>query len=526
MPRPGLGGWTRLVVLLLVVVLVDLTGAFASHLWRGDSPLPLPPLQSLPGSPRPGVDSYAMGGRPSSSWGTVEERRLLNALTRLESNRSPGTDLAQLEEEGLLPKPDDYEVPRGPGLAGSRGLALSFFSRSYQLTGDREWLHAARKLFDNLARFKDFPNEEGDLPHPWSATVDQQGVLWFGRGEVSGEQPLVLVRHNMVVLGMYDFAVTGKGPRRDIARRLVMAGARSSQLSVGTLAVCPPTGSGIRSRQEIETFRQLAFQFSTLYGITGLRDFNRVSSHIAQRITTPPYAVIPIQLREASVDAYSKETLDFLYPASRQQLQPPSVERILKALRYFNTFKESQDRSDIQRAGTAIAAVLSDSKGGLVGAGSPDDVGLPSARAQGLLLSALARMISNTGDAAWFTESARVFHWFPRVHNPPPFVRVTPDTPVGYLRFGGGDNEPAFSPNTLAEHLSATIGILDYWRVTKSGQARCTLAGALTTLDHQWQEITTIGLQDPVVAKLLSVIRKSAVLPASPGGSPMSASSD
>jgi hypothetical protein len=126
-----------------------------------------------------------------------------------------------------------------------------------------------------------------------------------------------------------------------------------------------------------------------------------------------------------------------------------------------------------------------------------------------LYLSALTRAYSATGDRHWLEQAAIVFKTLQQVRGVagnaprPPLIwlAVSGDdkayanlwfekypTPQGEASWGSGD--PSY---VISAHLAATLGVYDYWRVTKARLAGRMVDGGATTMLAQLKYIRVIG---------------------------------
>jgi hypothetical protein len=82
--------------------------------------------------------------------------------------------------------------------AMAQGIALSFFCRLYEETGDDKYLAISHKVFQSFLPLK------GSGHHPWVSCVDKNGYLWLE--EYPLEVPtMALNGKNYAIYGIYDY---------------------------------------------------------------------------------------------------------------------------------------------------------------------------------------------------------------------------------------------------------------------------------------------------------------------------------
>jgi len=94
------------------------------------------------------------------------------------------------------------ETMRAPWYSGlAQGKVLSFFSRLYEITGERRWLEAARRTF---ASFLNLPSKSA----PWVTRVDQHNLLWLVEYPYVGDPSRsdhVFNGHMSALFGLWDY---------------------------------------------------------------------------------------------------------------------------------------------------------------------------------------------------------------------------------------------------------------------------------------------------------------------------------
>jgi D-glucuronyl C5-epimerase C-terminus len=80
----------------------------------------------------------------------------------------------------------------------AQGIALSFFTRLYEETGDQEYLKMSKRIFQSFLPLK------GNDAKPWVSCVDKDGGLWLE--EYPEEIPaMTLNGMNFAIYGVYDY---------------------------------------------------------------------------------------------------------------------------------------------------------------------------------------------------------------------------------------------------------------------------------------------------------------------------------
>ncbi len=80
----------------------------------------------------------------------------------------------------------------------AQGIALSFFTRLYEETGDQQYLKMSKRIFQSFLPLK------GNDAKPWVSCVDKDGGLWLE--EYPEEIPaMTLNGMNFAIYGVYDY---------------------------------------------------------------------------------------------------------------------------------------------------------------------------------------------------------------------------------------------------------------------------------------------------------------------------------
>ncbi|HEY8199637.1 MAG TPA: D-glucuronyl C5-epimerase family protein, partial [Candidatus Limnocylindrales bacterium] len=182
---------------------------------------PPPALPQAPPATRKGIPLYRwVDGHLYVRPGSVA----INGMKRLDAYRDTG-DIRQLEQALVLARylrtarlvrADAWWLPfwfdyapeglRAPWFnAMSQGLALSFFSRLYRVTGDDVHRRAAERVFASFRRLG--PRQATTVPVParsWVAYVDERDHLWLEHYPRIGPDH-VLNAHLHALNGIYEY---------------------------------------------------------------------------------------------------------------------------------------------------------------------------------------------------------------------------------------------------------------------------------------------------------------------------------
>lgn len=567
--RPG--GFTRLLSILLAILVLDLTAVAYSRAHQFDNPLPLPPFAlSLPAHLNLKVDDYdaapaAFGftttpGRPVlPDRGHV--RIVVNTRKQLDPDASLRYALAALADystgeeskslsramtavgevaatatAGLVPHAierrdrDGAVLPPNWVSAETQGLFLSALSRLYTATGDRVWRAQADRAFDTLLRFRG-GRDDNDQPFaPWLSFVDDSGYLWFEDLPEGSTPSQTMTSHLFAVIGIYDYSQIAAPTRRKASVNLFAAGAASVQHFISLLREpgYPAYTSHLRVASSWERTHVLSAQLQTMGKITGVSEFRALSETFAGDVYVPPFATTGLRPKPGVVP-YVGRTLAALPPTGvtvvadaispersvRGGKRPDAV--LAEVISALDPISAAVSRASLRRSISAVETVLASSNRGLVPHEEPsrDLAGRPlaapwySAQTQGLLLSALTRLHSLTGDQVWADEAGAVFATLQRYRTyPPTNPRKAPDVWTGYV---GDRSAPdslwfeKFVPNStetspddrpslvIDAHLAAVIGVYDYWSMTKSAEAARVFDGAMSTVVKRLPKIRRSG---------------------------------
>jgi hypothetical protein len=265
--------------------------------------LPLPPLPPIDAQGMPlvrdgGVLSYAVGEMSMNGM-----RRLTRWLVRCERPqlRQALAQAAKLRELALVRRrawwiPHEFDYApyglRAPWFnAMTQGLALSFFVRLRDATGDETHMRAARKVFRSFLRL-------GPGRKPWVAYVDRDRYLWLEHYP-NASPDHILNAHLHAVFGLYEYWQASGSPR---ARR-VLEGAITT-IRDNLRRYRRPGGSsyyGLRSRSVIPKYHHIhVWQVRLLGAITGDAYFTRMARRLRSDLPgrptwrgTPGYPPLP-----------------------------------------------------------------------------------------------------------------------------------------------------------------------------------------------------------------------------------------
>ena len=191
----------------------------------------------------------------------------------------------------------------------------------------------------------------------------------------------------------------------------------------------------------------------------------------------------------------------------RRQLDPDSSLRY--ALAALAEHSSTGQRQPMDRAITAVKEVMRTTENGLVshtiprwdGAGEGLPTGWVSAETQGLLLSALSRLYTATGDTTWRSQASEVFDTLLRFRGGPngddphysPWLSYVDDQ--GWLWFE--DLPQASEPTrSMTSHYFAVIGLYDFAAISsqdRAGTATKVIAAAAATGRHYTPQTWSAG---------------------------------
>jgi hypothetical protein len=519
----------RLLVIILVSVLVaDLVGTGASYLANRDARRPLPDFQR--GSPPvPGADienpvpplsprlELAPLDRddPTAALPTVPDRAARRSLQLLEqpgSGTLPAASRALLRAtdgmvDGLLPhgyvglSSTSTEVPSPWFSASAQGLALSAAVQLGRRTGDQNWLRLADKLFVGLETFRNFRQFGFPSPgDPWVAMVDDDRYLWFEQSASTSDTAFSLTAHCTALLAIYNYWDATRDPN---ARAMFRGGLATVEHYLPRFRVPGAVGrdglpDGIRSA---ERQRLLIRQLQQLSAATGDDSLTSWAERFHDDLVHPK-ALAARRVASAlvrGVDAY--DPLPTVYgfpaaaPATGDAVVDPDAEARF-ALAALAQYSAGADQAWLERAITAAWRLAAVDSSGLYAHVQParnlEYVMTPpwySAETQGLVLSAFSRLAAETGDNHWRELANEAFATLSFARKDQNVSRgdivrwVSVVDDLGYLwfeRFPQG-RVPSL---TISSHITTTIGVYDYWEVSKSPAAAQMFRSGVATVEH------------------------------------------
>jgi hypothetical protein len=452
-------------------------------------------------------------------------------------NRAADTmaEVAQRAPTGLLRRPAATAPASVPDLpnrwvsAQTQGLALSAVARLYEVTRQKRWRSAANAIFDSLVRFRGYPGSRHEAPEPWFSAVDGPGYIWFETYPQSSSASNLMTGHLFALFGISDYARIAPAERQQLAATLFAGGARTVQEYIPIIRTpfVMVRASPQSYERSIGQHQLLVAQLGRLAELTGARIFAAYARDLIMDVQVPYFRVTGIRPR-GDIDIYAETPLSSVMPPSSETRSdisgsergqgaagPDAV--VERAIGDLEQYSRSRDNRLLRRARTTIAGIVGTWHEGLVPHdffatnvyGEALDRPWYSAQTQGLLLSALVRLADMTGESRWRNAAKTVFgslqqaRDFPGPNAEPPKIWLLyvgdeqahdnlwfekyplPQGDLG-LQYG----HPSF---VVDAHLSAIIGIYDYWRLTRSRVAAHLIDGGLSTLLARASEIRVPG---------------------------------
>ncbi|MEX1295937.1 MAG: D-glucuronyl C5-epimerase family protein [Candidatus Limnocylindrales bacterium] len=157
--------------------------------------------------------------------------------------------------------------------AMTQGLALSFFTRLYHVTGDETHLHGADRVFASFQRL-------GQSEQPWVAYVDDAGFLWLEHYPLP-KPDHVLNAHLHAIFGIYEYWQATRSPA---ARQLLNGAVTTMRRNVeryrrpGDVSVY-----GLTTRTPNPKYHEIhVWQLNLLARISGDDDFAEMASRLRE----------------------------------------------------------------------------------------------------------------------------------------------------------------------------------------------------------------------------------------------------
>jgi hypothetical protein len=440
------------------------------------------------------------------------------------------------QRHGLIPHEihkDDKggkPLPHGWVSAQTQGLLLSALCRLYQATDTELWRSAADEVFDSLLRVRGGTDNDGNEYAPWLSFVDDAGFLWFEELPQGSIPSRSMTGHFFALIGIYDYVAISTGARRTAALKVFNAGAATGRHYVPPLRI--EHAAAWTSPDHVNTswdlHQVLVAQLRTLSDMTGdpaLRAYTTTFRNDTAIVGFSTTGLMPM----GNVDAYADRSAWRAVPPTGRPNHRDLVggERTARApykpdvaataaLQAMAQYSRTMDTRSLLRATELVDHLVNTTRDGLVPhqfrAQNPDGRNLIvpwySAQTQGLLLSALVRLAAATGQQRWLDDAGAVFATFQHMRAYPGYSTVEPPGVwTGYI----GDEEsrthlwfekycrPRGSPYSLSPtlivdaHITAAIGVYDYWRMTKSPVAARLFDGAMSSLLERLPDIRRNG---------------------------------
>ena len=428
-------------------------------------------------------------------------RRARAAVGRVLDDTDGGLVAHRRDATDLLGRP--VEAPWYA--ADAQGMLLSALARLEDVTGDSRLAAEADEVFRALRSFQGFFAGSRPAPEHWLSSVDRGGYLFFDQFSTGLSSSSVLTEQLWTALGVYDYRRTlaDEPDERDLAEDM-FAGTLATvrhyfdfwrvpgQISVSSL---------LAGNRDVRSHFVATRQLEILAGITDAPWTARAATQLDLDDNIPYFAFKPVQVRPA-VPTYSPvpRAVEGLArtgrPERRARAGDPrpatsASDPLRRAAEALVLLSGPSDAGEVRRASDLVAQVLATARDGAVPHRSrlEDPAGRRvkppwfSSASQGMLLSALAGLSDRTGDPRWRRDADRVFAALTRVRD---YGEPTPAPWMGYIDFSGylwfDQNLNGGSPRSIYEHVTALVGIYDYWRTTRSADAYAYLVGGLTTL--------------------------------------------
>ena len=393
---------------------------------------------------------------------------------------------------------------------------LSTLARLYEVSGDDRWLKPATEVFGSLSAFRGFFSGSKPAPSNWLTTVNADGFLWFDRYSTGLETTASLTEQIWTALGIFDYSrvLATTSHDRQTARQL-LAGAIAtiehylpSFRSPGKISISNLATGG----RDTHTHFVVKEQLKLLARITGSKTIGRYEGLLAQDDDLPYFVTQPVTIAPA-VDTYDSVPGGIAAsPAAARPLRAtpagkPSrsggvvdpTENAGFAIACMVRYQRTGDRAWFSRARRAVDEAMATAENGALPHeyggrdvwGNRLEVPWYSARTQGLMLSALSLLYEAGDGNARLVQARHVFSALTQVRDygyPPPRPWISVLDASGFLWFeqlADGDETSLL----VQGHLTALLGIYDYWRITRSPEAREYFAGGIATIRHVLPEL-------------------------------------
>ena len=421
-------------------------------------------------------------------------------------------------------------LPKGWVSARTQGVLLSALSRLYAATGSTHWRTAADQVFDSLLRVRGSTDDEGHPYLPWLSFIDEGGFLWFEQYPQGATPSMTSTGHLFAVIGVYDYAAISEGIRRRTALDVFDASATTGQHYVPLLRYenAAAWTSHAQASRSWDLHQVLVAQFGALARMTGdptYRVYRDTFLKDTAILAFDTKGVVP----RGDVDAYAGRSARRAIPptgrpstaditgserSATARMKPDVI--AASALRALGRYSVTGDAGDLDEAAESVDGLVRTTRDGLVPHRFPaqnpygQQLVRPwySAQTQGLLLSALVRLAGATGDQRWRDDAGAVFAGFQRLRAGPGYSPAEP--PDVWLGYVGDDSSPTNlwfekywrqdgpgyydSPTMVVDaHITAIIGVYDYWRLTNAPDAARLFDGGVSSLLARLPDIRRAG---------------------------------
>lgn len=424
-------------------------------------------------------------------------------------------------QNGFLPHQFDdtdvfgHQLPHPWYSSQAQGLVLSALARLYEVTGDEKWRTSSDPVFAAMTTFRGFLAGSKPAAEPWLDVLDTEGYLWFEQFTHGIAPTKVLASEMQAAIGIYDYQrVLADRPAERRKGRLFFAGSLATVEKYVPLSRTPGwvsvTSLASGQHDPIE-HNVVEDQLATFGRITHDAALARMALLFDEDDNLPVFNITRLRPLNADVRVYSPLPDEPWFsvkppePASvstsgrvtyREGLVNPTLSASY-ALTALDRYAKTDDRAWLDRATVAVDQALQTSKKGLLPYrfsnsniyGSPLPIPWYSAEGQGLMLSAMAELYRVTDNPVWVTRSRDVFEALTRVRDvsvdgaPPPQPWLSFRSDDGYLwfeQYAGGVSASLVVPG----HLTALLGVYDYWLITRSPSAEWLFNGGVTTVRH------------------------------------------
>jgi hypothetical protein len=391
----------------------------------------------------------------------------------------------------------------------AQGLLLSTTARLFEVSRDPKWRRAGDRALRGLLGFDGFLSGDKPVPARWLSRIDNDGYLWFDRFDRTPQNDTSLSDQLSVLLGLYDY-------RRALASRATQQ-RRSIELFSGGLATVQRYLPAYRQPSlishdlldggpDVRMHFIVMDQLTRLGTVTKLPGLQRYAQLYRRDSDVPFFPTGRIRVDNATVDAYIPLPSNFPNFTTTQAPRVDEAGHVTAlgdtidprlnaefALVMLDRYHQSRNSMYLHRAEAALDEVMQTAQDGALPCrfSSATLQGIPlqapwySAAGEGLVLSALSRVYEITGRSRWRTAADSVFTAVTGVRDygiPAQRHWVSWVNSSGYLVF---DVNAPGSPTAseVGVHLTAVLGIYDYWRATHKAAALSYFLGGARTAE-------------------------------------------